>query len=94
MHRNISHKNIILIKQKNNGFLINLDFAIKLNNSSAFKAPNKTGTKIFITINIFKGEHYNPMHNLKFYSKFVFTEINFIEKKNNNKIRKLEQKIY
>jgi len=55
----------MLTNQKNNGFLINLDFAVKLNNSSAFGAPNKTGTKIFITINALKGEHYNLIYDLK-----------------------------
>lgn len=66
-YRNISIGNIMLIKNENNGFFIDFDFAIKISNNQTFDAPGKTGIKIFITIGALFGEPYSFIHDLEFF---------------------------
>jgi hypothetical protein len=49
----------MLKKDEDDGFLINLDLAIKIDYKEASGAPSKTGTKVFMAIGALYGEHYN-----------------------------------
>ena len=55
----------MLNKDESDGFLIDLDLAIKLENIVASGAPSKTGTRIFMAIGALKGEEHNFMHDLE-----------------------------
>ena len=48
LHRGISVRNVMLYKGEDDGFLIDLDLAIKLDREEASRAPSKTGTQVFI----------------------------------------------
>ena len=50
---------------EDDGFLIDLDLAIKLDRENASGAPSKTSTKVFIVIGALYGEDYNFMHDLE-----------------------------
>lgn len=65
LYRDISVGNIMLKKDKDDSFLIDLDLAIEINRKEASGAPSKTGTKVFIAIGALYSEHYNFMHNLE-----------------------------
>lgn len=53
-------------------FLIDLNLAVRLNNSTASRAPSKTDTKMFMMISALKGEHHNFVHNLKSFFWVLF----------------------
>lgn len=53
------------ISYDEDGFLIDLDLAVRLDESTASGAPIKTGTKVFIAIGALKGEYHNLMHDLE-----------------------------
>ncbi|MCJ1473154.1 hypothetical protein MMC13_001805 [Lambiella insularis] len=63
LHHDISTGNILLTEKEDDGFLIDFDLAIKMDNDKASGAPNKTGTKFFMAIGALKGEHHNSMHD-------------------------------
>jgi len=50
---------------EDNGFLINLDFAIKTDHKNISRAPSKTRTKIFMAIGALYSEDYSFIHDLK-----------------------------
>jgi hypothetical protein len=52
---------------KDDGFLINLDLAIKINRKNASRAPSKTGTKVFIAISALYREDHNFIYNLELF---------------------------
>ncbi|KAK3175351.1 hypothetical protein OEA41_002598 [Lepraria neglecta] len=72
LHRDISTGNIILTEQEDDGFLIDLDLAIKIENDKASGAPGKTGTKVFMAIGALLGEHHSPMHDLESFFWVLF----------------------
>ena len=55
----------MLNRDGNDGFLIDLDLAIKLENIVASGAPSKTGTRIFMAIGALHGDEHNFMHDLE-----------------------------
>ncbi|KAF2811904.1 uncharacterized protein BDZ99DRAFT_384127, partial [Mytilinidion resinicola] len=67
LYCNILVGNIMLKKNKDNSFLINLNLAIKINRKKASGAPSKTGTKVFIAISTFYSKYYNFIYNLELF---------------------------
>lgn len=65
LHRDISSGNILLTEEEDDGLLIDFDLAIKLDNVKASGAPNKTGTKVFMSIGALYGEPHSFMHDLE-----------------------------
>jgi len=72
LHRDISIGNIMLTENENNGFLIDLDLAIKTSNDQASGAPGKTGTKIFMAIGALLGKPHSFMHDLESFFWVLF----------------------
>lgn len=62
----------MLIEQEDDGFLIDLDLAIKTDDNKASGAPNKTGTKVFMAIDALLGEQHNFMHDLESFFWVLF----------------------
>ena len=66
LHRDVSIGNIMLTEKEDDGFLIDLDLAIKIgDDQKASGAPSKTGTKIFMAIGALLGEPHTFMHDLE-----------------------------
>ncbi len=65
LHRDISIGNIMLTEKEDDGFLIDLDLAIKTSDDQASGAPSKTGTKIFMAIGALLGDPHTFMHDLE-----------------------------
>jgi serine/threonine protein kinase len=65
LHRDISIGNVMLNMAEDDGFLIDLDLAIKTDRKNASGAPSKTGTKVFIAIGALYGEDYSFIHDLE-----------------------------
>jgi len=57
---------------EDDGFLIDLDLAIKVDRSNASGAPSKTGTKVFMAIGALYGEEHNFMHDLESFFWVLF----------------------
>ncbi|KAL9127575.1 MAG: hypothetical protein Q9217_003572 [Psora testacea] len=72
LHRNISINNIMLRKNKNNGFLIDADLGIRTGSDRASGAPGKTGTKAFIAIGALLGEPHSFIHDLESFFWVLF----------------------
>ncbi|KAF2817567.1 uncharacterized protein BDZ99DRAFT_373500 [Mytilinidion resinicola] len=72
LHRDISVGNIMLEKDEDDGFLIDLDLAIEMDRKEASGAPSKTGTKVFMAIGALYGEHHNFMHDLESFFWVLF----------------------
>ncbi|KAI9715652.1 MAG: hypothetical protein M1812_005804 [Candelaria pacifica] len=72
LHRDISIGNIMLTENEDDGFLIDLDLAIKTSNDRASGAPSKTGTKIFMAIGALLGEPHSFMHDLESFFWVLF----------------------
>ncbi|KAL8764940.1 MAG: hypothetical protein Q9209_007804 [Squamulea sp. 1 TL-2023] len=72
LHRDVSIGNIILTENEDNGFLIDLDLAIKTSENQASGAPSKTGTKIFMAIGALYGEPHSFMHDLESFFWVLF----------------------
>jgi len=53
-------------------FLIDLDLAIKEGHNKSSRAPNKTGTKVFMAIDILYGKEYSFMHDLESFFWVLF----------------------
>lgn len=62
----------MLIEQEDDGFLIDLDLAIKADDNKASGAPSKTGTKVFMAIGALLDEHHNFMHDLESFFWVLF----------------------
>ncbi|KAF2809474.1 uncharacterized protein BDZ99DRAFT_388347, partial [Mytilinidion resinicola] len=67
LYRDILAGNIILKKDKDNSFLINLNLTIKVNRKKVLGALSKTGTKVFIAISAFYSKYYNFIYNLELF---------------------------
>jgi hypothetical protein len=65
LHRDISVGNVMLYKGVDDGFLVDLDLAVKIDRGEASGAPSKTGTKVFMAIGVLYGEDHNFMHDLE-----------------------------
>jgi len=52
---------------EDNGFLINLDFAIKTDYKNISGALSKTRTKVFIVIGAFYSKDYSFIHDLELF---------------------------
>ncbi len=65
LHRDVSIGNIMLTEKEDDGFLIDLDLAIKTGDDQASSAPSKTGTKIFMAIGALLGDPHTFMHDLE-----------------------------
>ncbi|KAI9802645.1 MAG: hypothetical protein M1825_002667 [Sarcosagium campestre] len=72
LHRDISAGNIMLTDEEDDGFLIDLDFAVKLEAEKASGAPSKVGTKVFMAIGALYGEHHSFMHDLESFFWVMF----------------------
>tara|TARA_R110002003_G_scaffold848_3_gene21691 strand:- start:6 stop:650 length:645 start_codon:yes stop_codon:yes gene_type:complete len=72
LHRDISIGNVMLNTAEDDGFLIDLDLAIKIDRASASGAPSKTGTKVFMAIGALYGEDHNCMHDLESFFWVLF----------------------
>lgn len=72
LHRDISIGNVMLNMAEDDGFLIDLDLAIKIDRSSASGAPSKTGTKVFMAIGALYGEEHHYMHDLESFFWVLF----------------------
>ncbi|KAF2452554.1 hypothetical protein BDY21DRAFT_329029 [Lineolata rhizophorae] len=73
LHRDISIGNIMLNEAEDDGFLIDLDLAIKANREEVSGAPSKTGTKVFMAIGVLHGdEGHNFMHDLESFFWVLF----------------------
>ncbi|KAK0650802.1 hypothetical protein DIS24_g6524 [Lasiodiplodia hormozganensis] len=72
LYRDISIGNVLLNNIEDDGFLINVDLAIKTDREEAFGAPSKTGTKVFMAIGALYGEDYSFMHDLESFFWLLF----------------------
>ncbi|KAJ8071763.1 hypothetical protein OCU04_002079 [Sclerotinia nivalis] len=72
LHRDISIGNVMLNEAEDDGFLIDLDLAVKINREKASGAPSKTGTKVFMAIGVLYGEHHSFMHDLESFFWVLF----------------------
>ena len=73
LHRDISIGNIMLEMAEDDGFLIDLDLAIRLDRQKASGAPSKTGTKVFMAIGILYGrDDHSFMHDLESFFWVLF----------------------
>ena len=73
LHRDISIGNIMLKMAEDDGFLIDLDLAIRLDRQKASGAPSKTGTKVFMAIGTLYGdENHSFMHDLESFFWVLF----------------------
>lgn len=55
----------MLTNKEDDGYLIDFDLAIKLDQQKASGAPNKTGTKVFMAIGALLGKEHSFMHDLE-----------------------------
>jgi Fungal protein kinase len=62
----------MLDEVENNGFLIDLDLAIKIDRKKVSGAPSKTGTKVFMAIGALYGEEHSFMHDLESFFWVLF----------------------
>lgn len=72
LHRDVSIGNVMLNMAEDDGFLIDLDLAIKIDRSGASGAPSKTGTKVFMAIGALYGEEHSFMHDLESFFWVLF----------------------
>jgi hypothetical protein len=62
----------MLNEAEDDGFLIDLDLAVKLDRGKASGEPSKTGTKVFMAIGALLGENHNFMHDLESFFWVLF----------------------
>jgi serine/threonine protein kinase len=72
LHRDVSIGNVMLTMAEDDGFLIDLDLAVKIDRKKASGAPSKTGTKVFMAIGALYGEDHNFMHDLELFFWVLF----------------------
>ncbi|KAH8724031.1 hypothetical protein GQ44DRAFT_773605 [Phaeosphaeriaceae sp. PMI808] len=80
LHRDVSIGNIMLNMAEDDGFLIDLGLAIKIDRANTSGAPSKTGTKVFIAIGALYGEDHSFMHDLESLSRVLFWKLAEIKK--------------
>ena len=62
----------MLSEAEDDGFLIDLDLAVKTDREKASGAPSKTGTKVFMAIGALYGEEHSFMHDLESFFWVLF----------------------
>ena len=62
----------MLTENEDDGFLIDLDLAMRTSNDNASGAPSKTGTKVFMAIGALLGEDHSFMHDLESFFWVLF----------------------
>lgn len=62
----------MLTEDEDDGFLIDLDLAIRTSDDHASGAPSKTGTKVFMAIGALRGERHSFMHDLESFFWVLF----------------------
>jgi hypothetical protein len=72
LHRDISVGNVMLTEAEDDGFLIDLNLAVKVDREKASGAPSKTGTKVFMAIGALYGEDHNFTHDLESFFWVLF----------------------
>ncbi|KAK3689226.1 hypothetical protein B0T22DRAFT_513416 [Podospora appendiculata] len=72
LHRDISISNLMVSKDGNRGFLIDLDLAIEEQRIGASGAKGKTGTRAFMAIGALRGEQHSFMHDLESFFWVLF----------------------
>ncbi|KAL0253377.1 hypothetical protein SLS55_010354 [Diplodia seriata] len=72
LHRDISIGNVMLNGAEDDGFLIDLDLAIKMDREEASGAPSKTGTKVFMAIGPLYGEPHLGVHDKESFFWLLF----------------------
>jgi Fungal protein kinase len=72
LHRDISVGNIMLTMAEDDGFLIDLDLAIKLDWKGSSGVSGKAGTKVFMAIGALYGDEHNFMHDLESFFWVLF----------------------
>ena len=72
LHRDVSIGNVMLTEPEDDGFLIDLDLAVKIDREKASGAPGKTGTKVFMAIGALYGEEHSFMHDLESFFWVLF----------------------
>lgn len=64
---NISIKNIFFKEDEIDGFMINLNLAVDINQLKAFETSKKTGIKVFMIIGTFNDNSHMFIYNLKLF---------------------------
>lgn len=72
LHCDVSIGNIMLTEKEDDGFLIDLDLAIKTNDDQASGASSKIGIKIFMAIDAVLGDPHTFMHDLESFFWVLF----------------------
>ncbi|KAF7867284.1 hypothetical protein EAF04_005367 [Stromatinia cepivora] len=72
LHRDISIGNVMLNMAEDDGFLIDLDVAIKIDRESASGASSRTGTKVYMAIGALYGDNHSFMHDLESFFWVLF----------------------
>jgi Fungal protein kinase len=62
----------MLDEAENDGFLMDLDLAVKIDREKVSSAPSKTGTKVFMAIGALCGEEHSLMHDLESFFWVLF----------------------
>ena len=94
LHRDVSIENILLTEKEDDGFLIDLDLAVKMSDNQASGAPSKTGTKNCMAIGTLYGEPHSFMHNLESFFWVLFcicVHCDGLDKKGKVKRRRVPQ---
>ncbi|KAF2647234.1 hypothetical protein K491DRAFT_614914 [Lophiostoma macrostomum CBS 122681] len=72
LHRDISMGNIVLNMAEDDGFLIDLDLAIKIDRDTVSGAPSQIGTKAYMAVGALNGEQHSFMHDLEYFFWVLF----------------------
>ncbi|KAI9825837.1 MAG: hypothetical protein M1832_000777 [Thelocarpon impressellum] len=62
----------MLTKDEDDGFLIDLDLAVRVTNDAASGAPTKTGTRVFMSIGALSGENHTFKDDLESFFWVLF----------------------
>ena len=88
LHRDISIGNILLTETEDDGFLIDLDLAIRVKGHEPSGAPSRTGTKVFMSIGALLGDQHTFMHDLEsFFWVFFWICIHYESPDEHGKMR-------
>ncbi|KAF2188609.1 hypothetical protein K469DRAFT_767736 [Zopfia rhizophila CBS 207.26] len=71
-HRDKSLGNIMLTRPKDDGFLIDLNPAVKIYRENASGAPSKTGTTVYVAMGALYSDDHNFMHDLESFFWVLF----------------------
>ena len=80
LHRDISIGNIMLTETEDDGFLIDLDLAIKIEDHKPSDPPSRIGIKIFMAIEALLGDQHNFMHDLESFFLDVLLDLHAVRR--------------